>query len=61
MDIDSGLIKIDIDTIFGYSKLVWFKDCMEISKAKKYFGPADTAVQLDEHWFYYRMNDGRGF
>lgn len=48
---------IGFHTVFGYSCLVWFDEAnMDRSLLETYY--ADTVIQLDEHWFYMRMDDG---
>lgn len=51
-----GHIQIDIDTPFGYSKLLWYEDNADISYVKQSFG-ANIVTQIDEHWFYLKKDD----
>lgn len=54
---DSGNIVVRIKTIFGYSYLLWYENA-DSSQAEHF---ADTVIQLDEHWFYAKMDDGSRF
>jgi hypothetical protein len=57
----NGDIQIGIDTIFGHSKLFWYDDNAAAYALAWEADPSYAVIQLDEHWVYVRMKDGRFF